>query len=118
VRGRGSSRAPTLLTSGVRERWVKDHAAAAKGPGRASAAARRILATNDAAWEALRPIMNAKDDAQFAALRDGWRAGIPKSQKVDAAAAQKMFGVMAELGGDELTGGLKELPAGLFWSGE
>ena len=65
------------------------------------------------------PAMAAADDAQIAAaLRDGWRAGIPKSQKVDAAAAQKMFGVMAELGGDELTGGLKELPAGLFWSGE
>ncbi len=114
----GLDPATPLLGYVLRESWIKDHPDAAKGLARASAEAKRILATDDTAWEALRPIMNAKDDAQFAALRDGWRAGIPKSQKVDAAAAQKMFGVMAELGGDELTGGLKELPAGLFWSGE
>ncbi|HRO16448.1 MAG TPA: ABC transporter substrate-binding protein, partial [Paracoccus sp. (in: a-proteobacteria)] len=72
----------------------------------------------DGAWVALRPIMNAADDAEFAALRDGWRAGIPQSQTVDPAAAQKMFAVMAGLGGAELTGGMTELPPGLFWSGE
>ena len=37
---------------------------------------------------------------------------------LDPAAAQRMFSVMAELGGDELTGGLTELPAGLFWTVE
>lgn len=62
--------------------------------------------------------MNAADDAEFAALREGWRAGIPRTQDVDPAAAQRMFSVMAELGGDELTGGLTELPAGLFWTVE
>ena len=85
--------------------------------GRGGHEAKAILAKDDAAWNALRPIMNAKDDAQFTALRDGWRAGIPASQKVDAAAAQKMFSVIAGLGGHELTGGLTELPQGMFWSG-
>ena len=31
-------------------------------------------------------------------------------------AEQQMFAVMAELGGEELTGGLTELPEGLFWT--
>lgn len=118
ARDLGLDPATPLLGYVLRESWIKDHPDAARGLARASAEAKAILGKDDSAWESLRPIMNAADDAEFAALRDGWRAGIPASQKVDAAAAQKMFGVMAGLGGEELTGGLKELPQGLFWSGE
>ena len=90
----------------------------ATGFARASREAKDLLARDDAAWDALRPIMNAKDDAEFLALRAGWRAGIPAPGPVDAAKAQKLFAAMAALGGDELTGGLTELPAGLFWTPE
>ena len=62
--------------------------------------------------------MNADSEAEFRALRDGWRAGIPPDRPVDAANAQKMFSVMADLGGEDLTGGLTRLPEGLFWSGD
>ena len=116
ARDLGLDPATPLLGYVLRESWIAQHPDAAAGLAKASAEAKRILATDDAAWDALRPIMNADDDAEFAALRDGWRAGIPASQQVDEAAAQKMFAVMAELGGDELTGGLTTLPAGLFWS--
>ncbi|WP_134724847.1 ABC transporter substrate-binding protein [Paracoccus luteus] len=118
ARDLGLDPATPLLGYVLRDAWIAEKPALAQGLARASAEAKAVLATDDAAWDALRPIMNAADDAEFAALRDGWRAGIPQSQQVDAAAAQKMFAVMAELGGDELTGGLTELPAGLFWSGE
>ncbi len=105
-----------LLGYVLRESWIRDNPQSARGLAAASAEAKRILGSDDAAWEPLRPIMNAADDAEFVALRDGWRAGIPSGHGVDPAAAQRMFALMAELGGEELTGGLTELPGGLFWT--
>lgn len=107
-----------LLGYVLREAWIAENPGLARGLAAASWEAKRILSTDDAQWDRLRPIMNAADDAEFAALREGWRAGIPETQQVDPAAAQRMFAVMAELGGDDLTGGLTELPGGLFWTGE
>ncbi|MBU3030931.1 ABC transporter substrate-binding protein [Paracoccus sp. XHP0099] len=107
-----------LLGYVLRDEWVADHPELAAGLAQASRQAKALLASDDAAWEAIRPIMNAANDAEFEALRDGWRAGIPPAGPVDRDNAQKMFAVMAELGGDDLTGDLTELPEGLFWSGE
>lgn len=107
-----------LLGYVLRDGWIAEHPDLAQGLARASRQAKDLLAGDDAAWEDIRPIMNAANDAEFQALRDGWRAGIPPDGPVDRANAQKMFSVMAELGGDDLTGGLTELPEGLFWSGE
>lgn len=105
-----------LLGYVLRESWIAENPELARGLAAASWEAKRILASDDAQWDKLRPIMNAENDAEFAALREGWRAGIPQTQDVDPAAAQRMFAVMAELGGTELTGGLTELPEGLFWT--
>lgn len=107
-----------LLGYVLRDSWIADAPARATGFARASRKAKDLLASDDAAWDALRPIMNAADDAEFQALRAGWRAGIPAPGPVDAGKAQKLFAAMAELGGDELTGGLRELPEGLFWTPE
>ncbi|MDO5704171.1 MAG: ABC transporter substrate-binding protein [Paracoccus sp. (in: a-proteobacteria)] len=105
-----------LLGYVLNDSWVADHPDLAQGFARASRQAKRILATDDAAWDHLRPRMNADTDAEFAALRAGWVAGIPPEGPVDAADAQEMFEIMADLGGEELTGGLTTLPEGLFWS--
>ena len=43
---------------------------------------------------------------------------IPPEGPVDAGDAQSLFSLLADLGGDDLTGGLTELPQGLFWQGE
>lgn len=107
-----------LLGYVLRDGWIADHPDLARGLAAASRQAKDLLAGDDAAWDAIRPMMNAENDAEFAALRDGWRAGIPPAGPVNAENAQAMFAVMAELGGDELTGGLTTLPEGLFWSGE
>ena len=107
-----------LLGYVLRDAWIAEHPDLARGLAAASHQAKALLASDDAAWEAIRPMMNAANDAEFTALRDGWRAGIPPEGPVNAGNAQAMFAVMAELGGEELTGGLTELPEGLFWSGE
>ena len=59
-------------------------------------------------------MMNADNDAEFEALRAGFRAGIPAPGPVDEAAAAKLLAVMAELGGEELVGQATTLPEGVF----
>lgn len=85
------------------------------GLAAASRAAKAVLATDDAAWDDLRPIMNAATDAQFEALKAGFREGIPAPGPVDRTAAARMLAVMAELGGEDLVGRMTELPEGVFW---
>lgn len=82
----------------------------------ASQAAKRILATDEAAWQAIRPIMNAKSDAQFAALKAGFRAGIPAEGPVDLASASRMLDIMVRLGGRDLMGKATTLPDGVFYA--
>ncbi|WP_017998676.1 ABC transporter substrate-binding protein [Paracoccus sp. N5] len=114
----GLDPATPLLGYVLRDDWIAANPALATGLARASRAAKELLASDDAAWEDLRPLMEARDDAEFQALRAGWRAGIPVPGPVDVANAQAMFATMARLGGDELTGGVAALPEGLFWSPE
>lgn len=116
--GLGLDPATPLLGYVMRDSWVQANPALAQGLARASRQAKDLLADDDEAWAALRPIMDAETDAEFQALRAGWLAGTPPEGPVDAADAAALFALMAELGGDELTGGLTELPEGLFWSGE
>lgn len=81
----------------------------------ASREAKAILAHDDAEWERLRPIMNAANDSEFAALKTGYREGIPSATPVDEDAARRLLAVMAELGGEELVGGAATLPDGVFY---
>ncbi len=85
-----------------------------KGLFAASRDAKAMLQTSDAAFEAIRPRMNAKNDAQFDALKSGFRAGIPSTATVDEAAVDKTLQLMAELGGPDLVGKATTLPEGLF----
>lgn len=105
-----------LLGYVVRGEMLRDQPDLVAGLAKASRAAKDILATDDTAWVALRPQMNAKSDAEFTALRAGFRAGIPAAGPVDEAAAAKMLALMATLGGEELVGSLKTLPSGTFYT--
>ena len=94
--------------------YVAAHPEIARGLYKASLAAKELLRTDDAAWEALRGQMNAADDKEFSALRDGYRAGIPSGKPIDEAAADRFLKIMAELGGEELVGKATSLPEGVF----
>ncbi|WP_300444440.1 ABC transporter substrate-binding protein [uncultured Mameliella sp.] len=80
----------------------------------ASRDAKDLLANDPAAWEAIRPSMNAKTDAQFETLKTDWIGGIPARGPVNVEAANKMLQVMADLGGAELVGKADTVPEGLF----
>ncbi|MCR9124758.1 MAG: ABC transporter substrate-binding protein [Rhodobacteraceae bacterium] len=80
----------------------------------ASRDAKTLLASDDSAWERLRPMMKAPDPGTFDALRAGFRAGIPADAPVDLAAADRLLAVMAQYGGAALVGQADRLPDGLF----
>ncbi|MCM2474200.1 ABC transporter substrate-binding protein [Rhizobium sp. CG5] len=94
--------------------YVTAHPEMAKGLYAASRAAKDLLRSDDAVWTGLRDKMNAGDEAEFMALRDGYRAGIPSGKPIDEAAADRFLRLMAELGGEELVGKATSLPDGLF----
>lgn len=103
-----------LLGYVLKGEFVAENPEVAAGLVRASRAAKTLLAEDDAAWEPLRARMNAADDAEFEALRAGFRSGIPGTDSVDPAAADRFLKLMAELGGEELVGDATTLPDGLF----
>ena len=103
-----------LLGYVLKGEFVKAHPEVAQGLYKASSAAKNLLRTDDKAWDGLRGQMNAADDAEFAALRDGYRAGIPSGKPIDEAAADRFLRLMAELGGEELVGKATTLPEGVF----
>ncbi|MEM8572120.1 MAG: ABC transporter substrate-binding protein [Pseudomonadota bacterium] len=85
------------------------------GLAAASRSAKEILAENDQEWDRIRERMNAKSDAEFEALKAGFRAGIPSDAPIDEAAAEKMLRFMGHIGGPELVGEATELPPGTFF---
>lgn len=103
-----------LLGYVLRGETLRERPELVEGLAAASRGANAILASDEAAWERLRPIMNAGSDAEFAALRDGFLAGTPAEGPVDEAAADRMLRLMAELGGEELVGTATTLPEGVF----
>nr|WP_156883049.1 ABC transporter substrate-binding protein [Rhodovulum sp. P5] len=103
-----------LLSYILKEGFVDAHPGIAKAMYAASREAKELLRDDDTAWDAIRPIMNAKTDAQFQALRADWRAGIPGAGNVDPDDANAFLALMAELGGAELVGEATTLPEGTF----
>lgn len=101
----------------VSEKWAGEHKAAVQGFLQASYEAKKILKTDNAEWERLRPRMKADNDAVFTALRDAYRVGIPACfGDKEKQAAVDAFNLLAEAGGSELVGEAKSLDKGVFWA--
>ncbi|MEM7057591.1 MAG: ABC transporter substrate-binding protein [Pseudomonadota bacterium] len=67
-------------------------------------AAGQILAESDDAWSRLRPLMRAKSDAEFVALRDAYRAGTPNEwTTAETASAQKLYDLLTKRAGKAFT---------------
>jgi NitT/TauT family transport system substrate-binding protein len=98
--------------------WAEANPASVQGLVAASRAAKQIMATSDDEWSRLEPILKTTDPASRDALRDGFRAGIPKQWgPAERQGAEKAFSIMRQYGGDRLTGRVPSLTPGTFWHG-
>lgn len=104
------------------EKWADKNPKAIQGFLRAAYKANELLATSDAEWDRLKPIMSAHDpsftDATFDALRRRYREGIPERPiAAEEADAKVLYQFLRELGGTKLVGSGTELAPGTFWHG-
>jgi NitT/TauT family transport system substrate-binding protein len=117
-RGLGLDRPLPMIGYVFSEKWAAANPQAIQGFVRATRAANAILRDSDAEWQRLEPLMKAENPAVFAALRDGYRAGIPTSWgEAERADAARIYGILARIGGPELVGDAPGLQPGTFWPG-
>lgn len=99
------------------EDWARANPQAIEGFARASAQAKKLLATSDAEWLRLAPIVKA-EGTELEKLRDRYREGIPTRPVAEEEAdAAKLYLVLAQVGGQRLVGQSPEMAPGTFWEG-
>ena len=99
-----------------REEWGRASPRVIDGFLGAVREAEEMLAKSDAEWQAIRPLMDAADDAVFARLRERFLAGIAHADvPTQEQQAGRLFAIMRETGGARATGGIDALPPGIFW---
>jgi NitT/TauT family transport system substrate-binding protein len=101
-----------------REDWASQNPQTMERFMAASMDAKAIMASSDAEWERLKPLMRAEDNATFLALKAGYRNGIPTCAEADyEASVASVFKILAQTGGEKLVGRSKVLTEGTFWRG-
>ena len=82
----------------------KSDGAAISGFLRAIERGGALLATDDQAWDALRPLMRAASDAEFEGLRAAYRAGIPGPwTDADTESARRLHELLSKGAGEAFT---------------
>ncbi|ESR25806.1 ABC transporter substrate-binding protein [Lutibaculum baratangense] len=98
------------------EGWAQENRDLALGFVAASREAKAVLAGSDAAWQRIRPIMGAENDAVFEALVRRYREGIPdRPVEEEEADTRAVYRHLAEIGGEKLVGVAQEMTPGTFW---
>lgn len=112
----GASGPVSALGYVFHDKWADENPATAMGFVKASAAAKQLLATSDAEWRRLAPLIRA-EGRELETLRNRYREGIPaRPAAEDEADARKLYRVLADLGGEKLVGEAREMAPGTFWS--
>lgn len=102
-----------LLTYYMKGEWAEENPELVQALYAASRQAKDLL-QEDSAWEGINDLVGAANETELAALKEGFRQGIPVEGPVDNEAADRMLQVMAALGGEELVGEATSVPEGLF----
>jgi NitT/TauT family transport system substrate-binding protein len=75
----------------------------------------QVLATSDAAWERIRHLVKPETDAEFAAIKAYYRAGIPAPWTgAETKSAEKLTQVLVGVGGAQLLGNDTQFDPKLF----
>ena len=119
MRALGAKGAFALIGYLFEAQTVAEKPEAMAGFVRAVRAAKDMLASNPSAWEIVRPLMAADDDAIFEALKREYLAGIPRRPLAEERSdGERLFSVMSRLGGERLVGTGTGLPPGLYYDGK
>lgn len=112
----GIDPAPPLVGFVWSEKAVKDGSVPIEKLLAAVNDANAILATSDAAWERLKPLIKAASDNEFSAIKAYFRSGITGPWDAKAtAAAEKLTKLLLELGDTELVGNGTRFDPNLFY---
>ena len=112
----GIEPAPTLVGFVFRERTLMAKHVALEAFFRAVAEGNAVLTRSDAAWERLRPLVQSANDAELAAIRSLYRAGIPRPWgEAETRSAAQLFDILVALGDKELIGARTRFDAKLFY---
>ncbi len=118
LRGLGVDAQVPVLGWVFSEDWAKAHRQTVEAFLAAVDEATQRLAESDAEWARIRPLTKAENDAVFARLRAGYRAGIPRAwgpREIEA--ARHIYRILASEGGRALVGRSRVLSPGTFWHG-
>ena len=100
------------------QQWAREHVGACAGFLRAARRADEILLRSDDEWQTLGSLTGAKSAPELARLRDAYREGVPRREDAGMrAAAEALYALFAEVGGEALVGSGARLPAGTFLDG-
>lgn len=117
LQGLGVSAELPMLGYVFHESWARANPIALTRFTNATAAAKSLLASSDDEWRVLTPQLGTADPHLQAALRDAYRAGIPRRfGKGERDGAARLFAILAELGGEDMVGKATSLDPGVFWA--
>ena len=116
VRELGAKGEVAMVGFTFRDSWAKENLEAVTGFLKAAAKADELLATSNDAWDAIKPLMRAENEATFEALRRRYREGIPdRAPSQNETDAKILYQFLREFGGEKLVGPGPELAPGTFW---
>jgi NitT/TauT family transport system substrate-binding protein len=114
----GISEPVPLVGYVLSERWARERAGPCAGFFRAARHAEEILLRSDEEWQTIGPLTGAKSATELAYLRDAYREGVPRrGDNRGRAAAEALYHLFADIGGEALVGPSASLPAGTFLDG-
>jgi NitT/TauT family transport system substrate-binding protein len=97
------------------ESWAAENRAALDGFLAAGREAKTILDQSDAEWQRIAVLTGARDALELTKLRDAYRRGIPRHWTTEETnAAERLYRLLAEIGGSALVGPSRELAPGTF----
>lgn len=118
MRALGVSATVPLVGYVFSEQWVRAHADACSGFLRAARHAEDILIQSNDEWQVIAALTGAKGSEELVRLRDAYREGVPRREDLGVrAAAEALYRLFAEVGGEALVGSGSSLPAGTFLDG-
>ncbi len=97
---------------------ARDEPALMQGFAKAVRKAQHILLGSDEEWDRIRPLMKAGSDQEFRLLRSRYREGVPHGwSEASREDARKLFEIVRQTGGEDVTGPGVTFDAKAFWDG-